>query len=126
MIQRGLLTLTVLAVSMGARAEAPSNTELTEAVENQLRASAAQQIEYFRETDKDALRLARDMGTLADPDTIEVTELEIQKMAETEDGGYDADAMFNLRMGENRSRMAARVEVAEEEGSWKVLKMRAY
>ncbi|MDT0618975.1 hypothetical protein RM531_10855 [Salinisphaera sp. P385] len=111
---------------MGAQAEAPSDAELTEAVESQLRASAEQQIEYFRKTDKDALRLARDMGTLADPDTIEVSDLKIQKMAETEEGGYDADAMFNLRMGENRSRMAARVEVTEEKGNWKVLKMRAY
>lgn len=126
MSHRGLFALAVLAVSMGARAEAPSDVELTEAVENQLRASAEQQIEYFRKTDKDALRLARDMGTLADPDTIEVSDLKIQKMSEAEDGGYDADAIFNLRMGENRSRMAARVEVAEEEGNWKVLKMRAY
>lgn len=126
MSYRGLFALAVLAVSMGARAEAPSDVELTEAVENQLRASAEQQIEYFRKTDKDALRLARDMGTLADPDTIEVSDLKIQKMSEAEDGGYDADAIFNLRMGENRSRMAARVEVAEEEGNWKVLKMRAY
>ncbi|MDT0634682.1 hypothetical protein [Spectribacter hydrogenoxidans] len=126
MIHRGLFALAVLAVSMGAQAEAPSDAELTEAVESQLRASAEQQIEYFRKTDKDALRLARDMGTLADPDTIEVSDLKIQKMAETEEGGYDADAMFNLRMGENRSRMAARVEVTEEKGNWKVLKMRAY
>lgn len=126
MIHRGLFALAVLAVSTGAQAEAPSDAELTEAVESQLRASAEQQIEYFRKTDKDALRLARDMGTLADPDTIEVSDLKIQKMAETEEGGYDADAMFNLRMGENRSRMAARVEVTEEKGNWKVLKMRAY
>ncbi len=126
MIRHGLFTLAVLTAATAAQAEAPSDKELTMAVENQLRASAERQIEYFRKTDKDALRLAREMGTLADPDTIEVTELEIQKMAETEDGGYDADAMFNLRMGENHSRMAARVEVAEEEGNWKVLKMRAY
>lgn len=123
---RLILVATLLSLPAFAAAGPPSAEEIRTAVELRFQDSARQQIAYLRKTgSEDSLRLAREMGTLADPDDIRVSDLKVHQVAPNGSGGYDAATDFDLHMGATSDRLAAKVRLERDGDGWRVTGLQA-